>query len=52
MIVQFALGYLDGYKLPVRFSFVNYKRKKRLEAVYHKSCILIAIAPSFFKERS
>jgi len=49
MITQFALGHLDGYKLSARFSFVKYKRKKRLEAFYHKSYFLTAVAPSFFK---
>lgn len=28
MIIQFALGHLDGYKLSVKFSFFKYKRKK------------------------
>lgn len=29
MIIQFALGHIDGYKLSARFSFVKYKRKKK-----------------------
>lgn len=43
MIIQFALGHIDGYKLSARFSFVKYKR---LESFYHKSCFLIAVCCS------